>query len=98
MLLLLVAPVLGFLVATAGIVLRALAEHDIDATRANSPSPSLMLEDVAIPSGETASQIVYLARDTGSAALLVGAALIAVGVGLIIWNVMRPASGGTSAA
>lgn len=93
LLLLLLTPVLGFVITTAGIVLRGLAEHDIASTRATA-TPSLTLEDAGLgTTGETASQIVYLARDTGSAALLVGAALIAVGIGLIIWNAMpRPAS------
>ena len=88
LLLLLVTPVLGLVVATAGIVLRALAEHDIASTQA-APATPVPLDDLSLgTSTETASQLVYLARDTGSAALVTGAALIAVGIGLIIWNAM----------
>ncbi len=91
LLLLLVAPVLGLVVTIAGIVLRGLAEHDIASTQA-APATPAPLDDLTSlgTSTETASQLVYLARDTGTAALLAGAALIAVGVGLIIWNAMQP--------
>ena len=90
LLLLLMAPVLGLLSTGLGVVLRAFADHDIASTASDAQAALVACTggDTCTPA-QTASEIVYLARDTGSAALLVGAGLIAAGLTLVVWNALR---------
>ncbi len=90
LLVLLIAPVLGILATVLGILLRAFAEHDIAATAATESATLIAcVSGDACATPETASQIVYLARDTGTAALVVGSVLIAVGIVLIVWDIVQ---------
>lgn len=92
LLLLLLAPVLGLLVTVTGIVLHAFADHDIAASGSTDTAEMMacVTGTEACPPAETVSQIVYVARDTGTAAIIGGAVLLAVGIALVIAFAIRP--------
>ncbi len=87
-------PLVGLVAVVLGAVMRAGADHDIASTAAAATTPApteecILAGDCAQATGETASLLVYIARDIGLAILTTGAVMVALGVALVAWSMAR---------